>query len=115
MKSQEAALAAATAADDKKGQNIAILDIAQLTPMADYFVLCTANSSAQVEAISKAVREKLENVGFRCRTVEGLSQSRWVLMDFGDVVVHIFRKEERDFYNLERLWGDAAKVPFPAQ
>lgn len=111
---QEIALAAATAADDKKAQNIAVLDIAHLTPMAECFVICSANSGTQVEAVAKAVREKLQELGIPCRATEGLAEARWVLMDFGDVVVHVFRREEREFYNLERLWGDATEVPFPA-
>jgi len=114
LTSQEVALAAAAAADEKKAQNIAILDIAHLTPMADCFVICTANSGTQVEAITKAVRDRLDAMGLRCRATEGLTEARWVLMDFGDVVVHVFRREERDFYNLERLWGDATEIPFSA-
>jgi ribosome-associated protein len=107
-------LAAATAADDKKAQNNAILDIAHLTPMAECFVICSANSGTQVEAVTKAVRDKLQHLGVSCRATEGLAEARWVLLDFGDVVVHVFRKEEREFYSLERLWGDATEVPYPA-
>ncbi|QQE77359.1 ribosome silencing factor [Alicyclobacillus sp. SO9] len=112
MTSQELAKEAAGAADDKKAQNIIILDVHHLTPVADCFVICSANSGTQVEAVSKAVREKMEAAGTPCHATEGLAEARWVLMDFGDVVVHVFRREEREFYNLERLWGDAVEVPY---
>ncbi len=108
------AVMAADAASDKKARDIVILDIRELTPMADYFVICSANSGPQMEAVSRAVRDKLAMLGVRCRGVEGLNEARWVLMDFGDLVVHLFRQEERDFYHLERLWGDGRVVPYEA-
>ncbi|MCL6452478.1 MAG: ribosome silencing factor [Alicyclobacillus sp.] len=111
---QSLALSAAAAAADKKAKDIVVLDIHELTPMADFFVLASANSGTQVEAVARAVEDKLDELGCRCRAREGLGESRWVLLDFGDVVVHIFRPEDRDFYNLERLWGDAVRVPFEA-
>ncbi|GMA52123.1 ribosomal silencing factor RsfS [Alicyclobacillus contaminans] len=106
------ALQAAAAAADKKAKDIVVLDIHELTPMADYFVICSANSSTQLEAVARAVRDRLEELGMRCKGTEGLEEGRWVLMDFGDVVVHVFRPEEREFYHLERLWGDARQIPF---
>lgn len=109
------ALQAATAAADKKAKDILVLDIQELTPMADYFVICSANSGAQVEAVARAVTDKLESLGLRCKATEGMSEARWVLMDFGDVIVHVFRPEDREFYHLERLWGDAQTVPFEVQ
>lgn len=108
------AMEAATAAADKKAKDIKILDIESLTPMADCFVICSASSSTQIEAVARAVEEKVEQLGVRCRAREGLTEARWVLLDFGDLVVHVFRPEEREFYNLERLWGDAVEVPFEA-
>jgi ribosome-associated protein len=111
----EIALQAASAASDKKARDIVVLDIHELTPMADYFVICTANSGPQMEAIARAVRDKMTELGLRCRGTEGLDEARWVLMDFGDLVVHVFRQEERDFYHIERLWGDARNVPFEVQ
>lgn len=109
------ALEAANAAADKKAKDILVLDIQELTPMADYFVICSANSGTQVEAVARAVTDKLESLGLRCKGTEGMDEARWVLMDFGDVVVHVFRPEEREFYHLERLWGDAHQIPFEVQ
>jgi ribosome-associated protein len=106
------ALDAASAAADKKAKNIVILNIHELTPMADYFVICSANSGTQIDAIAQSVEERLESLGIVCKGIEGKDESRWVLMDFGDIIVHIFRPEEREFYNLERLWGDAKQLPF---
>jgi ribosome-associated protein len=103
---------AATAAADKKAKDIKILDITALTPMADCFMICSANSSTQIEAVARAVEEKVNGLGISCKAREGLTDARWVLLDFGDLVVHVFRPEEREFYNLERLWGDAVEVPF---
>lgn len=105
---------AAEAATDKKAKDVVILDIHELTPMADFFVICSAQSGTQVEAVTRAVKDKLGELGVPCRGIEGLTESRWVLLDFGDVVVHVFRQEERDFYHLERLWGDAKTVVFEA-
>lgn len=111
---QELVRSAAEAAADKKAKDIVILNISELTPMADYFVICSATSGTQIEAVARAVEEKLEAKGLSCRAREGFAEARWVLMDFGDIVVHVFRPEERDFYNLERLWGDAVPIPFEA-
>ncbi len=106
------AMAAALAASDKKAQDVLVLDISDLTPLADYFVICTANSSTQVEAIARAITERMDEAGVACKGIEGLNAARWVLLDFGDVVVHVFRPEDREFYHLERLWGDARAIPF---
>lgn len=111
----ELALQAASAAADKKAKDILVLDIQSLTPMADYFVICSANSGTQIEAVARAVRERMSDLGVPCKATEGLEEARWVLLDFGDLVVHIFRPEERDFYHLERLWGDGRQVPFEVQ
>jgi ribosome-associated protein len=108
----ELAKKVALAASDKKAKEILILDIHELTPMADYFVICSANSGTQMEAIAKSVRDQMGQLGISCRGVEGVNEARWILLDFGDVVVHVFRPEEREFYHLERLWGDARAIPF---
>lgn len=109
---QSLAESAAAAAADKKAKDVIILDIHELTPMADFFVIVSATSGTQVQAVARAVEEKLQSLQCRCKAREGLGEGRWVLLDFGDVVVHIFRPEDREFYNLERLWGDAIRVPF---
>lgn len=105
-------LQAAMAAADKKAKDILVLDIHELTPMADYFVICSAHSNTQMEAVARAVKDRMAQLGIGCRGMEGLDEARWVLLDFGDIVVHVFRPEDRDFYHLERLWGDAHQIPF---
>lgn len=111
---EQLATAAANAAADKKAQDIVVLDIHDLTPMADFFIICSANSGTQVEAVTRAVRDKLAELGVPCKGAEGMQEAKWVLLDFGNLVVHVFRPEERTFYHLERLWGDAHSVPFSA-
>jgi ribosome-associated protein len=109
-KVMEIAKLAADAAADKKARDVVILDIEGLSVIADFFVICSGNSSTQVQAIAKEVRERMEKRNIPCKGTEGLDEAKWVLLDFGDIVVHIFRQEEREFYNLERLWGDAQLV-----
>lgn len=106
----EYARLAADAAESKKANDVVILDIRGLSVIADYFVICSANSRTQVQAISDAVKERLEAHGARCRAVEGKEDAKWVLLDFGDVVVHVFSEDERRFFDLERLWGDAPRL-----
>lgn len=99
-----------TAAEDKKAHNPVALDIQGLSVIADYFVICHGNSEAQVQAIAREIREKAFENGLEPRPTEGFDEARWVLIDLGDVVAHIFHKEEREYYNLERLWADAVRV-----
>ena len=108
---KELAQLAADVADSKKARDMVILDISELAVIADYFVICSANSRTQVQAIADAVEEVLEKKGLRCKGIEGREEGKWVLMDFGDLVMHIFQDEEREFYGLERLWGDAPRLP----
>ena len=91
----------------KKAHNIVILDLRKLTAMTDFFVICSADSDTQVRAIAEEIREGSERAGEKVWHNEGYSESTWVLLDFVDVVVHVFHKETRSFYNLEKLWGDA--------
>jgi len=107
----ETALRAAEAADAKKALDILVLDLRGLTTSADYFVICSGASSTQVGAIADGIGEALAREGVRPSHIEGGSEASWVLMDVGDVVVHIFQEEARTYYGLERLWGDAPRVP----
>ena len=91
----------------KKASDISIMDLRKVTDMTDFFVLCSADSDIQVKAIADAVAEGTEKFGVGAWHQEGLTQRQWVLLDYIDVVVHIFRKDVRRFYNLEKLWGDA--------
>ena len=95
---------------NKKGFDVKILDLHELTTMADYFVLCSADSDTQVKAIADEIDKSLKDAGIRVWHKEGYKALNWVLLDYVDVVVHIFRKDVRAYYNLERLWGDAPSV-----
>ena len=100
---------------DKKGENVLMLDLRRISPIADYFVLATAQSPLHCQAISDELVEKLKKDGYRVHHVEGYSQAQWILLDFLDIVVHIFLTEVRTFYGLERLWGDAPRKVFAPQ
>jgi ribosome-associated protein len=96
---------------DKKAMNLDVLAVAELTSIADYFILSTATSERQAQAVSDAVLEKLrEELKVRPLLVEGTTPGRWILLDFGDFIFHVFTEECRRFYGLERLWGDAPNV-----
>lgn len=95
------------AAQGKKAYDILVLDMRKLTPIADYFLLCSARSSRQVKAIAEHVQEELRKARFRPLGIEGLTENHWVLIDYGNVVFHIFYEPIRNLYNLEGLWRDA--------
>ena len=97
-------------ASDKKGNDIVLLRTAELTTMADFFVICSGRSDRQVQALAGAIVDELRDEGIRPLGTEGRQSSRWVLLDFGSVIVHVFAPEEREFYGLERLWSKAAQV-----
>lgn len=101
---------AVAAAEDKKAMNLVTLDLKGVSLIADYFVICHGNSDTQVQAIATEVRKRAQEAGATIRGIEGLNSARWVLMDLGDVVVHIFHRDEREYYNIERLWSDAKVV-----
>ncbi len=94
----------------KKAHNVVILDLKKLTSAADYFVICSADSDTQVKAVADAVRKGMEESDEHVWHYEGYQALKWIVLDFVDVVAHIFYKEDRSFYNLERLWGDAKKI-----
>jgi ribosome-associated protein len=108
---KERAVSAARTAIDKKAVDTILLELSDISAFADYFVICTGENPAQIRAIADAIDElfskkfRLEPLG-----VEGLAHGRWVLMDYGDIIVHIFNKETRSFYELEKLWMDAPRV-----
>ena len=104
---------AVQAAKDKKASNVTVLDIREVTVIADYFIICSGFSSTQVRAIAENVQDKLEEAGMLALRREGFREANWVLLDYGDVIVHVFQDAERQFYNLERLWGDAPVVDVP--
>jgi ribosome-associated protein len=97
-------------ASDKKGNDIVLLRTAELTSMADFFVICSGRSDRQVQALAGAIVDELRDEGIRPLGVEGRQSARWILLDFGSVIVHVFAPDEREFYGLERLWSKAAQV-----
>ena len=97
-------------ASDKKGNDIVMLRTAELTTMADFFVIASGRSDRQVQALAGAIVDELREVGIRPLGTEGRASSRWVLLDFGSVIVHVFAPEEREYYGLERLWSQATAV-----
>ena len=96
--------------DNKKGEEVRVLQIGTLTTIGDYFVVATGNSTTQVKALADEVEEKLSAKGLEPKRIEGYASASWILLDYYDVIVHIFLKETREFYALERLWGDAPEI-----
>ena len=98
------------ALEDKKGENISIIDISAVSPLADYFIITNGSSDSQVKALVDNVEEKMHKAGHSQIQREGLQTGNWVLLDYGDVVVHVFDKENREFYHLERIWSDGKRI-----
>ena len=110
MTSYESAILLAKALDGKKGEEIKVLKTEGLTTLADYFVICTATSTTQIKALADVCEKALKDAGEPPHHIEGHRGGTWILLDFSSVVVHIFNEEAREFYDLERLWSDAAPV-----
>ena len=109
------ALAAASAADDRKGGDIVLLRVAEVSYLADYFVMITGLSRVQLRAIAQAVQTKVETDCQRQPLrIEGQAEGSWVVLDYGDIIVHIMLPQEREFYNLEAFWGHAERINFAA-
>ena len=98
------------ALDDKKGAEIQVIDISQVSVLADYFIIANGNSESQVRALVDNVEEELGKAGYDMKQREGYGSGNWVLMDFGEIIVHVFDKENRLFYDLERIWRDGKHV-----
>lgn len=98
------------ALEDKKGEDIVMIDISQVSVLADYFVICSAGNDSQIQALVDNVDEKMHENGYQIRQQEGRNSGTWVLLDYGDVIVHIFERENRIFYNLERIWNDGRRI-----
>ena len=101
---------AVSAALDRKAQDLRVLHLGRVTDFTDYFLICSGTSDRQVQAIADAIQERLRAEKVRPLHVEGYTRAQWVLLDYGDLVVHVFQEEPRRFYALERLWGDAPDV-----
>jgi ribosome-associated protein len=101
---------ALSAADDKKARDLLALDISRIASFASYFLFCTGDSSRQMQAIADEIQKKLKESGILASHVEGYQNSEWILLDYFDLVVHVFSREAREFYDLERLWRDGKKL-----
>ena len=110
LKPAEMAKIAALAMDEKLGKDITVMRTTDVTVLADYFVICTANSTSHVKSLTDTVEFRLEEAGEPALKREGDRNSGWILLDFGCVIVHVFTEEARQFYSLERLWADAERV-----
>lgn len=110
MESKELVNLAAQACDEKRASDIVVLDMADVSLIADYFLICEGSNERQVQAIARELKNQAEEKGIEVKRIEGFEQARWILVDLNDVVCHIFHKDERHYYNLERLWGDASTV-----
>jgi ribosome-associated protein len=108
------ALLCARAAIDKKAENVKVLDLSDLSGFTEYFVICSGMSDRQVQAICDSVENEIESAGGELISSEGYGEGRWVLLDFGDVVVHVFLDALREYYDLESLWADAPRVKIPS-
>ncbi|MDY5987591.1 ribosome silencing factor [Sporofaciens sp. SGI.106] len=98
------------ALDEKKGEDIRVINISQVSVIADYFIIANGSSNSQVNALVDNVEEKMHEAGFTLKQREGYGAGTWVLLDYGDVIIHVFDRENRSFYNLERIWSDGMEV-----
>ena len=101
---------AAKALEDKKAEDIRVIDIREISTIADFFVIANGTNANQLAAMRDAVDEELYNAGYHTKQVEGNQNSTWILMDYNDIIVHIFSKEDRLFYDLERMWTDGKQI-----
>jgi len=116
MKPKELAMQIAEILDSKKGEDIAVLDVNHLTSVTDFFVIAGAHSTLQARAMAEEVEDKLSEIGLEARRRDGYGDSRWIVLDYSSVIVHVFHYEEREVYNIERLWMDGSnRVPFAAK
>ncbi|MFW2883686.1 ribosome silencing factor [Levilactobacillus brevis] len=110
MESKEILEIAVKAAENKRAEDLTALDMTKVSLMADYFLIMEANSGRQIQAIADEITDQMAANGVKMRDVEGKNEANWILIDLGDVVVHVFQKEQRSHYNLEKLWSDAPTV-----
>lgn len=109
-KSLAMARTAIMALEDKKAVNINVIDISSVSVLADYFIIANGTNRSQIQALADGVQEKLERAGYPMREIEGYNTAAWVLLDFGDVIIHIFDEKDRLLYDLERIWRDGKQI-----
>jgi ribosome-associated protein len=110
MNAKEVAKLAIKALEDKKAEDIKVIDISEVSVIADYFIIANGSNRSQIQAMSDNVEEALGRAGYPVRQIEGYQNANWVLLDFNDVIIHIFDKENRLFYDLERIWRDGKQI-----
>ena len=110
LSAEEKTALSARVAEDRQALDVVVLDLREASSITDYFLICSGGSNRQVQAIADAIDEQLDQRGVISLGVEGYQAARWILMDYGDVIVHVFSQETREFYDLERLWGNAPKI-----
>lgn len=98
------------ALEDKKAENIQIIDISEISVLGDYFIIANGNNRSQIQALADNVEEKLGKAGYNPKQIEGYNKANWILLDFRDVVIHIFDTESRNYYDLERIWRDGSVI-----
>ena len=111
MNNKEMTTLAIQALEEKKAEDIQVIDISEISAIADYFIISNGTNRSQIQALADSVEEKLGRAGVSCRQIEGYDTANWILMDFLDIVVHIFDRDNRTFYDLERIWRDGKQVP----
>lgn len=111
--SRDKALLCVKFALEKKAYDLVLIEVGRLTSLADYFLVCTGRSDTQVQAIAQGIEENLVHAGVRPLSMEGYSRGQWIVLDYGDVVVHVFYEPVREFYDLDRLWARAPLVELP--
>lgn len=110
METKEIALMAVNALEDKKAEDIRIIDISRISTIADYFIIADGSNKSQIQAMADNVSEVLGRAGVTVRQIEGYQNANWILMDFQDIIIHIFDRENRLFYDLERIWRDGVLI-----
>lgn len=108
--SKEMVKLAVKALGEKKGEDIQVIDIQEISVLADYFIIANGNNANQVQAMADQVQEELAKSGYECKQIEGYQTANWILMDYKDIIVHVFCREDRLFYDLERIWRDGKVV-----
>lgn len=111
MNNKEMTTLAIQALEEKKAEDIQIIDISEISAIADYFIIANGTNRSQIQALADSVEEKLGRAGVQFKQMEGYDTANWILMDFLDIVVHIFDKDNRAFYDLERIWRDGKHIP----
>lgn len=110
MTSKELTKLAVAALEDRKAEDVTVIDISEISPIADYFIIANGTNQNQLQAMRDAADEALYKAGVKVQQIEGNQSSTWILMDYGDIIIHIFSKEDRPFYDLERTWRDGKVV-----